>query len=151
MKIRHAIGCIILYESQYILVKKINNSDIHLKLTNPEWDFVKGGIRPQESLEEAVYRELFEETGSKNYKIICEIPEKLYFNFSQKLPCPYDAQETTFFLVQYNGNITELHGDLTEIAEVKAYSPEKVFSHLKYTESKTFFHNFLEKYSYLTQ
>lgn len=149
MKIRNAIGCIILYKTQFIIVKKICNFDIIQRETKPEWDFVKGGIKPNESLESSVYRELFEETGSTNYKIILQLSEKLYFKFEKKDSNKYDIQKTTFFLVRYLGDLKALQCDFMEIGEIKLCSAEEVLSFLEHPETKDYFQHFLKKYAVL--
>ena len=40
------------------------------------WEFVKGGIEGDEKPEAAVLREISEETGLDNVKMVCALPEK---------------------------------------------------------------------------
>ncbi|MGE6259711.1 NUDIX hydrolase [Heyndrickxia sporothermodurans] len=82
MKTRRAIGVIILQDDECLLVKKVKVADLQTKFGI--WDFPKGGVEPNESLEQALFRELKEETGSNKYQIIKLFDEKITFPFDEK-------------------------------------------------------------------
>lgn len=49
------------------------------------WQFPQGGIEDGESPLEAAYRELKEETGLVNVKLICQYPHSLKYKFSEDI------------------------------------------------------------------
>lgn len=86
------------------------------------WQFPQGGIDEGESAQEALFREMEEEIGTRDAKIICEYPEWISYDFPKHVARkmnPYAGQKQRYFLVQLNktANI-----DInTEIPEFSAY------------------------------
>jgi len=140
---RQAVGAIIRYRESYILVHKVKimESTNSPKDIKGEWDFVKGGLLPHEKLkEEALFRELKEETGSIEYSIVKEYSEKLNFALPREFQrTRFIHQETTMFLVEFNGNFSDLKPDDQEIDQVRVFSKEEVYSALTHLESKKYF------------
>ncbi|WP_169871008.1 NUDIX domain-containing protein [Shouchella patagoniensis] len=102
--IRFAVGAIIIMENEFLLVKKQTVETLTGKQSIAyEIDFVKGGLETEECNEAALLRELYEETGSKDYQIIEQINQKLHFSFPDDIAkkIGYSHQQTTFFLVRY--------------------------------------------------
>ena len=86
MKIRKAVGAIIKTGNKFILVHKVKimNSKNGPEDIPGRWDFPKGGVKSSDmNLNKAILRELKEETGSDQYKIIKEFNEKISFQFPQ--------------------------------------------------------------------
>jgi len=50
---------------------------LHRVLNWRGWEFVKGGIDKGEAAEEAVFREIDEETGLKDVSLVSPLPEKI--------------------------------------------------------------------------
>ncbi len=67
------------------------------------WQFPQGGIDEGESAEEALFRELGEEIGTKKVEIIAEYPEWIAYDFpahiAQKM-APYAGQKQRYYLVR---------------------------------------------------
>lgn len=86
------------------------------------WQFPQGGIDEGESAQEALFREMEEEIGTRDAKIICEYPEWISYDFPKHVARkmnPYAGQKQRYFLVQLNktANI-----DInTKIPEFSAY------------------------------
>ncbi len=70
---------------------------------NDVWQFPQGGIDAGEEVEEAMFRELEEEIGTKKVKIIAEYPEWISYDFPSKIARkmkPYKGQTQKYFLVK---------------------------------------------------
>ena len=106
-----------------------------------EWDFVKGRILPHDkSKEEALFRELKEETGSIDYSIVKEYSEKLNFDLPREFQrTSFIYQETTMFLVDFTGSFSDLKPDDQEIDQIAKFSKEEVYNALSHLESKIYF------------
>lgn len=77
--IRKAVGAVIQYDGKIMLVHKVKGTQGKIKGV---WDFPKGGIEAHDiNLEQALLRELREETGSSKYVIIKRYNENVCFNF----------------------------------------------------------------------
>ncbi|MEA1893213.1 MAG: RNA pyrophosphohydrolase [Campylobacterota bacterium] len=67
------------------------------------WQFPQGGIDEGESSEEAMFRELKEEIGTKKVKIISEFPRWISYDFPPEIAKrmkPYIGQKQRYFLVK---------------------------------------------------
>ena len=126
-----------------MLVHKVKSTQGKIKGV---WDFPKGGVEARDiNLEQALLRELREETGSSKYVIIKRYNENVCFNFdsftSEKIG--FKSQETTMFLVQYQGDETDLKPEDDEIDDIQFFSEEKV-PELLFPESKEFFEKYFK-------
>jgi putative (di)nucleoside polyphosphate hydrolase len=71
------------------------------------WQFPQGGIDEGEEVQEAMFRELKEEIGTKKVKIIAEYPEWISYDFPPKIAKnmkPYKGQRQRYFLVKLKKN-----------------------------------------------
>src|SRR6266849_5802594 len=98
------------------------------------WDFPKGGVKPGETAQEAIMREVREETGASRYRIIKQFDEKICFSFDE-----HYQQETTMFLIEYLGDRSELHPMDEEIDHICFFSAPEVYQYLAHQETKDFF------------
>jgi len=67
------------------------------------WQFPQGGIDEGEEVEEALFRELEEEIGTRDVKVIAEYPEWLSYNFPERIAKkmkPWTGQKQRYFLVK---------------------------------------------------
>ncbi len=67
------------------------------------WQFPQGGIDDGEEVQEALFRELKEEIGTKKVKIIAEYPKWISYDFPAKIAKkmkPYKGQRQRYFLVK---------------------------------------------------
>ena len=90
------------------------------------WQFVQGGKKKKESAKDALWRELYEEIGiKKSLHLIAVHPTLLTYNFPKNLNTPlsrkYKGQEQQWFLVYWNGKISDcrLDVDKREFRQVK--------------------------------
>jgi putative (di)nucleoside polyphosphate hydrolase len=144
MKMRKAIGAIIFKDDKFLLIRRgiiLDSSDNNngYKKIIPEWDLLKGGIESKESTKQALLRELYEETGSKNYVISKQFKDKLIYGLPKSTG--FDRQEVTMFLVGYVGDGKDLKPDSKEIVELKFFSKLEAMKNIRYPETKEFFEN----------
>jgi len=87
------------------------------------WQLPQGGIEENENIEVAILRELNEELGSKNFKIISKMNEKIKYKFPYYLKEKYgfNGQEQTFFLIYFHGDDSEIRFDNQEKPEFKSF------------------------------
>jgi broad specificity phosphatase PhoE/8-oxo-dGTP pyrophosphatase MutT (NUDIX family) len=133
--VRKAVGAIAYQGNRFILVHKVSNTPSGV---SGIWDFPKGGVEEDDvCLENAVLRELLEETGSDQYIIKEELPEKITFEFDDELRkrIGYDRQETRMFLVEFLGNPADLKPRDNEIDEVTLVEVEYLLSKLSHAET----------------
>ena len=69
---RELIGIVIFDGEKFLLLHRVLHWD--------GWEFPKGGVKVGETHEEAIKRELFEETGISNYEMISKIDDFEFFN-----------------------------------------------------------------------
>ena len=104
---------------------------------NNSWSFPKGGIEPGESALEAAQREIVEETGISELKLLAELGS--YERYSIALDGVGEQKELglrkrTFFL--FTTNQTELHaedpdGEITEARWVTIDEAQQLLTHPK--------------------
>ena len=78
------------------------------------WQMPQGGIDQGETAEEAAFRELEEETGSKNAKIIMCLDDWLQYDLPDELigkalGGKYKGQKQKWFIVKFLGNDEEIN------------------------------------------
>lgn len=148
--IRTAVGAIIYQGKEILLIHKveissIKNSNNHI---SGEWDFPKGGVEEEDKdLKAALLRELEEETGSTNYKIMKQLDEKINFSFPEDVAIKtgYKNQETTMFIVEYVGDRSDLMPKDNEIDAVEFLNSVEVYERLTHQDTKEFFVKVLSK------
>lgn len=67
------------------------------------WQWPQGGVDPGESPEQALLREVREETGLKSFHVLYRFPHTLTYRFPEGYSTrfrPYIGQEQTYFIIQ---------------------------------------------------
>jgi putative (di)nucleoside polyphosphate hydrolase len=135
MKVRKAVGAVVVKNNEYLLIHKVKNSD-HRSIDG-YWDFPKGGVEKlDKDLESAIFRELKEETGSNKYRIIDKFKTKICFEFPKAYK--YDTQETVMFYIEYLGDREDLKSQDEEIDEVKFFDKDELRTALCHEETCKF-------------
>lgn len=142
--IRRAVGAIVYQGTEILLVYKVRRSllkgeDHHFE---GEWDFPKGGVEDSDpSFEASILRELQEETGSIQYKIIKQLDGKVRFSFDADFTnkTGFTEQETTMFLVEYVGDKSDLVPNDNEIKKIIFVPLDEVAKLLTHIETKNLF------------
>ena len=108
LPLRIGVGIILLNNENKIFVGK--------RIDNPEkfWQMPQGGINNNESSLEAAIRELREETGIKNIKLIKELNEWLEYNLPDNLlgkiwKGKYRGQKQKWFIMKFIGKEEEIN------------------------------------------
>ena len=90
------------------------------------WQFPQGGIDEGEEVKEALFRELEEEIGTDEVKIIAEYPEWISYDFPPKIAKnmkPWIGQKQRYFLVKLKKsakiNIQTAHPEFNDYKFVK--------------------------------
>jgi putative (di)nucleoside polyphosphate hydrolase len=143
--IRKAVGAIVFQNNEFLIIHKTKiNTNKGKRNIKGEWDFIKGGVEERDNdLKESILRELKEETGSSEYRILKQYDEKICFNFPDiiKKEIGYDKQETTMYLVEFLGDAKMLIPIDNEISDIKFIEKEKVQEMVTNQETKDFFKN----------
>ncbi len=104
--------------------------------TENAWQFPQGGIDGKETPKEALFRELKEEIGTDDIKIIGEYPEWISYDFPENvLPKmkPFDGQTQKYFLVKLNkGAVINLETEHPEFSSWKFVKSEEIFDYITF-------------------
>jgi putative (di)nucleoside polyphosphate hydrolase len=146
--IRKAVGGIVFQANKFLIINKTKiNTNRGIEDIKGEWDFIKGGVEKQDlDLKDSLLRELKEETGSTEYRIVKELDEKISFDFPDQIKkkIGFKSQETTMFLVEFLGDANKLAPVDNEISEVCFQKKEWVLNMLTHSDTKDYFVNFLK-------
>ena len=125
LPLRIGVGIVLLnYENKVFVGKRIDNQ------TN-SWQMPQGGVDPNENFLQAAKRELEEETGIKNIKIIKEFDKWLEYDLPKNLlgkiwKGKYRGQKQKWFIMKFLGKNEEIN--------IKTKNPE--FSEWKWIDPK---------------
>lgn len=145
--IRKAVGAIVFHKDKFLIIHKTKiNSNNGKQNIKGEWDFIKGGVEERDTdLKNTLLRELQEETGSTEYRVVKQFDEKICFEFPDKIKVEigYEKQETTMYLVEFLGNTNLLVPIDNEISDIKFFAKVKVLEKLTHKDTKDFFIKYL--------
>ena len=108
LPMRDGVGVIILNKKNEVFVGKRKDNPID------KWQMPQGGVNNGEEFEEAMRRELKEETGIKNIEILKEINEWSEYELPNSLlgkiwRGKYRGQKQKWFIVRFLGNDDEIN------------------------------------------
>ena len=87
------------------------------------WQFPQGGIDAGETPQEALFRELEEEIGTRDVEIIGEYPEWISYDFPKHIAekmKPYAGQIQKYYLVRLNPDATiDINTNIPEFSDYK--------------------------------
>lgn len=105
---RDNIAALIFKDNKYLLIQMID-------WPNNFWKMPQGGVHDGEKKEQALMRELKEELGSDNFKIIKQFPNKHRYDWDKEsvnlAGFKWRGQKQTFFLVEFTGDKIEIAKD----------------------------------------
>ncbi|MFE6167424.1 NUDIX domain-containing protein [Viridibacillus arvi] len=142
--IRYAVGGIIKSDDTILLVKKGKVMDTEKPMeVKPEWDFPKGGVKRDDlNIQEALFRELDEETGTRDFRVIGKLGTiEFEFPAAMKEKLGFERQVTHMYLLEFLGERAQLQPKTEEISEVEFVKIDQMDERLKLVETKNFFQN----------
>ena len=96
------------------------------------WQFPQGGIDEGETAKEALFRELKEEIGTDDVKIIAEYPEWVTYDFPETVldkMKPFTGQSQRYFLVRLGNKARiKLDTEVPEFVQHEFVGLDKLFS-----------------------
>ena len=100
--------CLFNNEGQVLIAERLDHPN--------SWQWPQGGINEREAPDEAVFREMKEEIGTSNARIIGRVLEPLRYDFPPYIPDrhkafkgKYRGQEQTWFAMLFLGNDDEIN------------------------------------------
>lgn len=100
------------------------------------WQFPQGGIDKGETPNEALYRELEEEIGTREIEIIAEYPEWVSYDFPPaiaKKMHPFDGQIQKYYLVKLKkGAKVNIETELPEFSEYKFVPTKNIYDYITF-------------------
>jgi len=98
------------------------------------WQFPQGGIDEGESSEEALFRELKEEIGTKKVEIVAEYPDWIAYDFPPHIAAkmaPYAGQKQRYYLVRLkSGAVIDLDTKHPEFRAYRFVDIDELFDHI---------------------
>ena len=127
LPLRNGVGIVVLNKENKVFVgRRIDNQ-------NNYWQMPQGGVNKGEEYLSAAYRELEEETGIRNVKLLKEIDGSTSYELPLNLlgkiwKGKYRGQKQKWFLMKYLGNDNEINikTDNPEFIEWKWIDLEKI-------------------------
>ncbi|MGD9969720.1 MAG: RNA pyrophosphohydrolase [Sulfuricurvum sp.] len=98
------------------------------------WQFPQGGIDEGETSEEALFRELKEEIGTKKAEIVAEYPEWISYDFPAHIAAkmaPYAGQTQRYYLVRLKKEAKiDLDTKHPEFKQYRFVDIDELFEHI---------------------
>ena len=145
---RPNVGCVILHNKNIFVARRIA-SEANV------WQMPQGGIMENEQLEHALFRELMEEIGTNNVKILQESKYQRYYKIPQSLigqawEGKYIGQKQKWFLVEFAGRDDEININTPEpeFCEWKWMSVADVLKHAVHFK-KDIYHDVFAEFNIL--
>lgn len=113
---RKNVGVVVFRKGKVLLCARADSKDF-------QWQFPQGGIEEGEDFVDAAKRELFEETGIKNIRIVATISEPIRYDFpKQTKALPFKGQDQYWVLFEFLGDDSDIKFDIDpNCVEFKAF------------------------------
>lgn len=136
-----SLGIIVDKDKNFLLVQ------LHSYGEN-DWNFPGGGIEDGETPEQALLRELSEELGSKNFKILAKSKKQIEYDWpdfiivkdiKKRNGKTFRGQRQNIFLVEFTGDKDEIKPDPEEIRHIKWVRKDELKDYLNFPSQKEIF------------
>lgn len=133
-----SLGIVIDKDKNFLLVQ------LHSYGEN-DWNFPGGGIEDGESPEKALLRELFEELGSKKFKILAKSKKQIEYDWpdfiivkdiKKRNGKTFRGQRQNIFLVEFSGDNNEIKPDPGEIRRIRWVRKDGLNDYLNFPSQK---------------
>jgi len=130
-----AAGIVVDDSSNFLIVQLINYDE-------DDWNFSGGGIEPGENAEAAILRELQEELGTNNFKLVKKSKHSTQYEWSNSVIArrlkekgsTFRGQNMQYFLVRFKGERENIKPDLSEIRNIKWVNKTELKNHLNFPD-----------------
>ena len=98
---------------EVLIARRIEDDGPEIIMPGREWQMPQGGVDPDENLEAAARRELWEETGVRSAEVMGRMPSAMRYDFlpysgpPQRLSA-YRGQEQHWFAMRFTGRDSEI-------------------------------------------
>ena len=108
LPLRIGVGAVLLNKDNKVFVGKRRDNPIN------KWQMPQGGVDNNEKLDDALKRELFEETSVKSYEIIHELDRWLTYELPENLlgkiwRGKYRGQKQRWYILRFSGDESEIN------------------------------------------
>ena len=140
---RKNVSCIVFKKKRFLLVQLINWPDNF-------WKFPQGGVRKNESEENAAHRELIEELNTDKFKFIAKSTYTNKYDWTKDViklaKNRWRGQIQKFFLMEYLGDDKDIKINKDEIKRYKWVELNELYTHID-NDNKNFknYKNTIEK------
>lgn len=118
---KNVVACVLNEKKQILICRRIIDTKEEKKFfgLRPHWQFPQGGVDEGENEEQAVKRELFEEIGVNEFKILKKIENANHYDWPINLSNEtyngkYRGQSQTLFIIKINSNNPSIKLDKKE-------------------------------------
>ena len=124
LRFRPAVGALVLDRSGKLLLGRRNDSSV------PHWQLPQGGLKGDETPEDAVIREMREELGTSRLAILGVLPRRTRYVWRGEIlnDAGYVGQSHIWFVLRLDGHIEE-EGASVEFSAFDWVEPEKMLEH----------------------
>lgn len=124
---RNNVSCIVFRQKRFLLVQLAGWPDNW-------WKFPQGGMEENESEESAARRELFEELGSENFRIVAKSSHIHQYDWPEdsikKAGYRWRGQSLRFLLVEHLGTDEEIQINRDEVQQYKWTELKDLFKNI---------------------
>lgn len=146
IKLRQAISAVVFKEDKFLMVAGKDWPE-------GAWCFPQGGINLGETHFETVVRELKEELGTDNFRILSKSKIDHMYLFPDKIRekkgC--EGQFQTIWFVEFLGEFNDIVMDSEELSKYAWFEKDKIIENMMYKEQKEVFERILNEWSKLRE
>lgn len=140
---RKGVSAVVMKDSKFLIVQ--NKS-----YKNNEWKFPSGGVKDNETEEKALFRELKEELGTRNFEIIFKSKYKRVYNWPDEVIkrsySRFKGPNQTIFFVKFLGKFSDITIDRNEIKNYKWVNEGELKNYFIFFEQNKFYNKVIDEY-----